>query len=1227
MSIDLALGIDNPALRSCVIVRRDGHWCLLTRDRSRTLGCHDTYREAAAQEKAIEISKARRGAAYNPDQPRDPKGTPTGGQWTSDTTHSDIGEYDQSKTNEAWEKVHGFVPGSMGSKQPSDYKREQMIENARRLRKKVSDEDIEVALKTYDPHRSLGSHHFNEKTEKYEEWTDETAAQARAEMLVNSFTSTWASSSGDHTFDAVVYQHAVAEEFGLDADVDHMLEINEARRKFGVSKEDGEALHRVMRAHARAQYENTQRAIANGPDEWTLVRGFITVPEGNTTIKGRDLEPLKSDLPELRTGHATLQPISSFSTSRSVALGFGRPGGGTVGVMITTRVHKSRIFSMPKTGFGCFDEREVLVLGGRIRTSVTVSEPGNPAWKLLTDGAALLRDAEWDESKHPRHPAGSDKGGEFASVEFPFADDYVKGSEEAKSHYDTDRSFRDIHGVDLASGGDDPFDGRVAGKMKHGVSMKLAGALDAEFDREKLDQLAVLLGTDTAGRSGGYSVSAAFVNQWAMSSGDHDPLSVLYQYAANDAAGADGTLGHFGHDGADIEGLEHILGVVNDGLGLSGGESHGITSRDVYDMMRVHARAQYDETQRVLAAKGVKEVSLWRGVSIDPDDAATIARTGVVALQPLSSFSSNRGVALDFASQKLGDTPYDDDDWTPAKSMASGHLLRMTLPASRVFSIPKTGFGCLNEFEWVILGNKSTSTRISKRYGSFKKVAPFKVEKIGPLSEKDALAAAYNDDPEFIPFSEAYGEFVRYLAWNEADHPRDDDGRWVSTGAELGTVYHGGKTKITAVDPGRLQSRDYGFYGEGFYVTSAEHYARAYGNKVSKFDLDPDATVLMASLKPEDAPAGLVDEVVADYRARAWDRAVARGKVEALEAELSDVRTDPLAWKSAVSAYAKRKDFAVVHFSPGEIVVRHHGKLRQAKEWDESKHPREPKGDDDGGQFTSVRGRATRGEMRPATAAERKKLGVPPAYTDVQITDDPNAELRATARNSKNKLVSYYSEEWDNKQAAKKWARIQELNDAMPDMLKRVNKDIANETDDRDVAMTIRLIAQTGLRNGNEEGKGTGASRLLLDHVTLVGGGKVRLQFVGKGGVAQDHTVDDKSFAAYVRERMKTSDDGRLFPHTADDTLDYMKRIGGGRFIVHDLRTYTGTTLASKFTQELITKGAIPSTERELKAAVKDIATRVSKRLGNTPAVALKKYIHPASIAPLSAAMRKRKAA
>lgn len=85
-------GAAEAELRTAIIRKVDGKFVLFTRDGKRRLGTHDTYAEAAAQEKAIEISKRRSRRAENgaldQSEPRRTIFSLTTGVWPAETSKS-----------------------------------------------------------------------------------------------------------------------------------------------------------------------------------------------------------------------------------------------------------------------------------------------------------------------------------------------------------------------------------------------------------------------------------------------------------------------------------------------------------------------------------------------------------------------------------------------------------------------------------------------------------------------------------------------------------------------------------------------------------------------------------------------------------------------------------------------------------------------------------------------------------------------------------------------------------------------------------------------------------------------------------------------------------------------------------------------------------------------------------------------------------------------------------
>jgi DNA topoisomerase-1 len=173
----------------------------------------------------------------------------------------------------------------------------------------------------------------------------------------------------------------------------------------------------------------------------------------------------------------------------------------------------------------------------------------------------------------------------------------------------------------------------------------------------------------------------------------------------------------------------------------------------------------------------------------------------------------------------------------------------------------------------------------------------------------------------------------------------------------------------------------------------------------------------------------------------------------------------------------------------------------------------------------------------------------------------------------------------------------------------------------RGKALVALLIRRMGLRPGSDtdtkaEKKAYGATNLKASHIKT-GGGKVRASFTGKKGVALDLELDDPELAGLLEDRRKgKGGEDRLLDTDERKLRAYMGRVAPG-VKPKDLRTYLGTATA----MDLVASMPVPKTEREYKSRRKEVATKVSRLLGNTPTVALASYISPSVFGPWDEAM------
>ena len=163
------------------------------------------------------------------------------------------------------------------------------------------------------------------------------------------------------------------------------------------------------------------------------------------------------------------------------------------------------------------------------------------------------------------------------------------------------------------------------------------------------------------------------------------------------------------------------------------------------------------------------------------------------------------------------------------------------------------------------------------------------------------------------------------------------------------------------------------------------------------------------------------------------------------------------------------------------------------------------------------------------------------------------------------------------------------------------------------------MLETTLIRVGNEEyartNKSFGLTTLRNRHVK-VDGSQLRFKFKGKSGKTHSISVRDRRLARIVRRCQElpgqelfeyVDDDGARHLINSSDVNEYLQEISGDDFTAKDFRTWAGTTLAAITLQEMEPADALTERKHNLVEAIKEVA----ERLGNTPAICRKCYIHP----------------
>lgn len=280
----------------------------------------------------------------------------------------------------------------------------------------------------------------------------------------------------------------------------------------------------------------------------------------------------------------------------------------------------------------------------------------------------------------------------------------------------------------------------------------------------------------------------------------------------------------------------------------------------------------------------------------------------------------------------------------------------------------------------------------------------------------------------------------------------------------------------------------------------------------------------------------------------------------------------------------------------------------------ESEHPRDSIGRFGNGTGISI-SRNAETKQWSEQHDRAKALGIPPAWTEVQINSDPEGELQAFGRDAKGRAQYIYSAAHSTAAAQAKFVRLKKFNTVVKNLLSNATSDMQNtklSQQERDSAAVVCLIGATGFRIGGDsdtqaDEQAFGASTLLMKHVSI-SGDTVTFNFTGKSGVAQAHNVKNAALATYLSAH-KAGGSEKVFGATSDAAVrNYFHKVAGADYKVKDLRTWKATALA----YSLCRKIQAPLSSAAFKKARFMVGDAVAKVLGNTRSMALGAYIDPA---------------
>lgn len=273
------------------------------------------------------------------------------------------------------------------------------------------------------------------------------------------------------------------------------------------------------------------------------------------------------------------------------------------------------------------------------------------------------------------------------------------------------------------------------------------------------------------------------------------------------------------------------------------------------------------------------------------------------------------------------------------------------------------------------------------------------------------------------------------------------------------------------------------------------------------------------------------------------------------------------------------------------------------------------------GRTARYRDAARRRVTDHATLDRIRHLAIPPAWTDVWICPRADGHIQATGRDARGRKQYRYHADWRSVRDDTKYERMIAFGRALPRIRRRVLRDLRKRGLGRDkvLATMVRLLETTLVRVGNEEYARTNGSiglSTMRDRHVSVERGTLAFEFKGKSGKRHHIELHDPRLAAIVRQ-VQDLPGQELFQYVdaqgarqnvnSEDVNAYLRDIAGEEFSAKDFRTWAGTVLAALALRQFERFDTKAQAKKNLVTAIE----RVAERLGNTPAVCRKCYVHP----------------
>jgi DNA topoisomerase-1 len=250
-----------------------------------------------------------------------------------------------------------------------------------------------------------------------------------------------------------------------------------------------------------------------------------------------------------------------------------------------------------------------------------------------------------------------------------------------------------------------------------------------------------------------------------------------------------------------------------------------------------------------------------------------------------------------------------------------------------------------------------------------------------------------------------------------------------------------------------------------------------------------------------------------------------------------------------------------------------------------------------------------------------RSLAIPPAWTDVWICSLADGHIQATGRDARGRKQYRYHPRFREVRESTKYEHVVAFAEALPAVRSKVREHMALRGLAREkiLATVVHLLETTLIRVGNDDyarqNNSYGLTTLKNRHVE-VNGSDIRFRFTGKGGKQWLLRIRDRRIARIIRACQELpgqellqyiDEEGMQQDVTSGDVNAYLREITGQDITAKDFRTWAGTVLAAIALNEMREFDSEAQAKKNMRAAIE----RVAARLGNTPTICRKCYVHP----------------